>query len=65
MPMPRGGAADPRTVGIAAWSLAHGFATLLLTRNLDDALAGRDPGEAFRSLAGLLGAARPGDAEAE
>ncbi|MEV4946626.1 TetR/AcrR family transcriptional regulator [Streptomyces sp. NPDC053755] len=30
-----GSATDPRTAGIAAWSLAHGFATLLLTRNLD------------------------------
>ncbi|MFJ3903345.1 TetR/AcrR family transcriptional regulator [Streptomyces sp. NPDC090025] len=46
---------DPRTTGIAAWSLAHGFATLLLTRNLDAPLAGRDPGEVFRALAGLLG----------
>ncbi|MFE5300741.1 TetR/AcrR family transcriptional regulator [Streptomyces sp. NPDC056632] len=47
------GTADPRSTGIAAWSLAHGFATLLLTHNLDDPLAGRDPGEVFHALAGL------------
>ncbi|MDV5146237.1 TetR/AcrR family transcriptional regulator [Streptomyces sp. SBC-4] len=45
---------DARTAGIAAWSLAHGFATLLLTRNVDAALGGRDPEEYFRSLTGLL-----------
>lgn len=44
-----------RDAGVAAWSMAHGFATLLLTHNLDAALAGRDPGEVFRALAGLLG----------
>ncbi|NEE41788.1 TetR/AcrR family transcriptional regulator [Streptomyces sp. SID7982] len=42
---------DDRLTGVAAWSLAHGFATLLLTGNLADALEGRDPEEAFRSLA--------------
>ncbi|MGW7431955.1 TetR/AcrR family transcriptional regulator [Streptomyces sp. NPDC054861] len=36
--------ADARTAGIAAWSLAHGFATLLLTENLD-ARNARDPGD--------------------
>lgn len=54
-------AADPavaRDTGIAAWSLAHGFATLLLTRNLDEPLGGRDPGETFRALTGLLGSAQ-------
>ncbi|UYQ62547.1 TetR/AcrR family transcriptional regulator [Streptomyces peucetius] len=45
---------DPRTAGIAAWSLAHGFATLLLTHNLDDPVGDRDPADVFRSLAGLL-----------
>ncbi|GGY39076.1 TetR/AcrR family transcriptional regulator [Streptomyces tanashiensis] len=45
---------DARTAGIAAWSLAHGFATLLLTHNVDGALGGRDPEEYFRSLTGLL-----------
>ncbi|MFE8941826.1 TetR/AcrR family transcriptional regulator [Streptomyces sp. NPDC007872] len=45
---------DAREAGIAAWSLAHGFATLLLTRNVTDALGGRAPEEYFRSLTGLL-----------
>ncbi|MFJ8662214.1 TetR/AcrR family transcriptional regulator [Streptomyces sp. NPDC093795] len=45
---------DPRTAGIAAWSLAHGFATLLLTHNVRDALGDRDPEEYFRALTGLL-----------
>ncbi|MFI6421326.1 TetR/AcrR family transcriptional regulator [Streptomyces sp. NPDC050842] len=45
---------DARAAGIAAWSLAHGFATLLLTRNVDAALGGQDPEEYFRSLTGLL-----------
>ncbi|WNI24366.1 TetR/AcrR family transcriptional regulator [Streptomyces sp. ITFR-16] len=45
---------DPRLAGVAAWSLAHGFATLLLSGNLPDALEGREPEEAFRSLTGLL-----------
>jgi AcrR family transcriptional regulator len=55
-------AADPRTAGVAAWSLAHGYATLLLTHNLDDAVGDRDPADAFRSLADLLfagGAGQP------
>ncbi|MFE0652927.1 TetR/AcrR family transcriptional regulator [Streptomyces sp. NPDC059534] len=43
-----------RTVGIAAWSLAHGFATLLLTHNLDGAVGDREPGEVFRTLTGLM-----------
>ncbi|MFJ5832231.1 TetR/AcrR family transcriptional regulator [Streptomyces sp. NPDC093089] len=47
-------APDVRTAGIAAWSLAHGFATLLLTRNLDDPVGDRDPGEVFRSLTGSM-----------
>ncbi|WP_055600243.1 TetR/AcrR family transcriptional regulator [Streptomyces aureus] len=45
---------DARTAGIAAWSLAHGFATLLLTHNVTGALGDRDPEEYFRSLTGLL-----------
>ncbi|MFJ3083451.1 TetR/AcrR family transcriptional regulator [Streptomyces halstedii] len=52
---------DPRLTGVAAWSLAHGFATLLLTGNLADALEGRAPEDAFRALAGLVFA--PGAAE--
>ncbi|MFD3530048.1 TetR/AcrR family transcriptional regulator [Streptomyces sp. NPDC058664] len=48
------GVPDARTAGIAAWSLAHGFATLLLTGNARDAVGDRDPEEYFRALAGLL-----------
>ncbi|MFB8118850.1 TetR/AcrR family transcriptional regulator [Streptomyces sp. NPDC055962] len=48
----RGG--DPRLAGVAAWSLAHGFATLLLSGNLEGPVDGRDPAEVFRTLAGLL-----------
>lgn len=36
---------------MAAWSLAHGFAALLLSHNLTDFLGGRDPEEAFLSVA--------------
>ncbi|MFJ8753558.1 TetR/AcrR family transcriptional regulator [Streptomyces sp. NPDC102441] len=49
---------DARLTGVAAWSLAHGFATLLLSGNLSDALEGRTPEEAFRAAAGLV--FRPG-----
>lgn len=42
---------DPAIAFVAAWSLAHGFATLLLSRNLDAPLDGRDPDEIFRTLA--------------
>ncbi len=45
---------DPELTGIAAWSAAHGFATLLLTHNLDRALGGRAPEEAFRALAAAM-----------
>ncbi|MET9672412.1 TetR/AcrR family transcriptional regulator [Streptomyces sp. NPDC006482] len=48
---------DARAAGIAAWSLAHGFATLLLSHNLDEAVAAPGDGtpeEYFRSLTGLL-----------
>ncbi|MET9952165.1 TetR/AcrR family transcriptional regulator [Streptomyces sp. NPDC006339] len=47
-------APDARTAGIAAWSLAHGFATLLLTHNVAGAVGDRDPGDYFRSLADLM-----------
>ncbi|MFF3607568.1 TetR/AcrR family transcriptional regulator [Streptomyces sp. NPDC002463] len=47
-------APDARTAGIAAWSLAHGFATLLLTQNVTAAIGDRDPEEYFRSLTGLV-----------
>ncbi|MGW1818064.1 TetR/AcrR family transcriptional regulator [Streptomyces sp. NPDC002125] len=52
---------DARLAGIAAWSLAHGFATLLLSGNLTDALGDRTPEDAFRTLAGLVFARRSGD----
>lgn len=58
LPRPAGGGRPAH--GVAAWSLAHGFATLLLTGNLADALAGRDPEEAFRSLAALTFAPEDG-----
>ncbi len=51
---PGGRGADDRLAGVAAWSLAHGFATLLLSGNLSDAMEGRDPEEAFRSLTSLV-----------
>ncbi|TXS74344.1 TetR/AcrR family transcriptional regulator [Streptomyces sp. sk2.1] len=45
---------DDRLAGVAAWSLAHGFATLLLSGNLDGAVGARDSEAVFRSLAELL-----------
>ncbi|MGE7386378.1 TetR/AcrR family transcriptional regulator [Streptomyces sp. NPDC004126] len=45
---------DARLAGVAAWSLAHGFATLLLSRNLSGSVDDQDPEEVFRSLTGLL-----------
>ncbi|MFI8189865.1 TetR/AcrR family transcriptional regulator [Streptomyces sp. NPDC085946] len=45
---------DARLAGVAAWSLAHGFATLLLGHNLDDPVGDRDPEEVFRRLAAML-----------
>ncbi|WP_329125236.1 TetR/AcrR family transcriptional regulator [Streptomyces sp. NBC_01465] len=53
--MPEGGRGDDaRLAGIAAWSLAHGFATLLLSENLREPVGERDPEEIFRALAELL-----------
>jgi AcrR family transcriptional regulator len=45
---------DPRLAGIAAWSLSHGFATLLLSHNLDGAVGGQDPEDYFRRATELL-----------
>ncbi|MGW1956300.1 TetR/AcrR family transcriptional regulator [Streptomyces sp. NPDC001920] len=45
---------DSRLAGVAAWSLAHGFATLLLGHNLDGPVGDRDPEEVFRTLAATL-----------
>lgn len=50
---------EARLAGIAAWSLAHGFATLLLSGNLDEPVGGRDPGEVFHHLTGFLFTGRP------
>ncbi|MFC7303998.1 TetR/AcrR family transcriptional regulator [Streptomyces monticola] len=45
---------DARLAGVAAWSLAHGFATLLLSGSLAGPVGDRDPAEAFRAVAALL-----------
>ncbi|MDH6450744.1 MULTISPECIES: TetR/AcrR family transcriptional regulator [unclassified Streptomyces] len=45
---------DSRLAGVAAWSLAHGFATLLLSHNLDGPVGDRDAEEVFRTLATTL-----------
>lgn len=45
---------DSRLAGVAAWSLAHGFATLLLGHNLDGPVGDKDPEEVFRTLAATL-----------
>ncbi|MEU0028004.1 TetR/AcrR family transcriptional regulator [Streptomyces sp. NPDC006335] len=45
---------DSRLAGVAAWSLAHGFATLLLSHNLDGPVGDKDPEEVFRTLATTL-----------
>ncbi|MDL5202030.1 TetR/AcrR family transcriptional regulator [Streptomyces sp. ALI-76-A] len=45
---------DARLAGVAAWSLAHGFATLLLGHNLDGAVGDQDPEEVFRDLTNTL-----------
>ncbi|MDG9725000.1 MULTISPECIES: TetR/AcrR family transcriptional regulator [unclassified Streptomyces] len=47
-----GYADDPAVGFMAAWSMAHGFASLLLSHNLDGLLDGQDPEEAFRALTG-------------
>ena len=57
---PPPGAAPTPVAGIAAWSLAHGFATLLLSRNLDGPVGDRDPEEVFRALTGLTFKTPPG-----
>ncbi|MER6157195.1 TetR/AcrR family transcriptional regulator [Streptomyces sp. NPDC001868] len=46
--------ADPRLAGIAAWSLSHGFATLLLSGNLTGVVGDQDPEEVFRTATELL-----------
>ncbi|CAM3393892.1 TetR/AcrR family transcriptional regulator [Kibdelosporangium persicum] len=39
---------------LAAWSTAHGFATLALAGNLDRAIGDQDPAELFRTLADVM-----------
>ncbi|MFG2345196.1 TetR/AcrR family transcriptional regulator [Streptomyces phaeochromogenes] len=51
---PEGRGADARLAGVAAWSLAHGFATLLLSHNLDGPVGDEDPEDVFRTLSGML-----------
>ncbi|MEU6817244.1 TetR/AcrR family transcriptional regulator [Streptomyces sp. NPDC046860] len=45
---------DAQLAGMAAWSLAHGFATLLLGHNLDGQVGEEDPEDTFRALAAML-----------
>lgn len=45
---------DPVLAGTAAWSLAHGFATLLLSGNLGGAVGDQDPEEVFRALTAVM-----------
>lgn len=45
---------DARLARIAVWSLAHGFATLLLGHNLDGLLGDEDPEEVLRALPMVL-----------
>ncbi|MFF7386218.1 WHG domain-containing protein [Streptomyces griseoluteus] len=45
---------DARLAGMAAWSLAHGYATLLLGHNLDGRLGKEDPEDTFRALTAML-----------
>lgn len=53
------GDTDLELAFMSAWSLAHGFATLLLAGNLDRPLGGRDPEEVFHAVAGLRFAPPP------
>ncbi|WP_328481449.1 TetR/AcrR family transcriptional regulator [Streptomyces sp. NBC_00377] len=51
---PAGDGPDARLARIAAWSLAHGFATLLLGHNLDGLLGDEDPEAVLRALPMML-----------
>jgi hypothetical protein len=48
------GGADPELARLAAWSLAHGFATLHLSGRLPARDGDADPAETFRALSGFL-----------
>lgn len=43
-----------RLTQLAAWSVAHGFATLALAGNLDRPIGDQDPTDLFRSLADVM-----------
>lgn len=45
---------DARVTQLAAWSAAHGFATLALAGNLDKTIGEQDPTELFRTLADVM-----------
>lgn len=45
---------DPQAAVLAAWSLAHGFATLWRSGNLGPYLAGRELADVFRAVAASL-----------
>lgn len=45
--------ADSALMSLAAWSIAHGFATLLLSHSLEGAVSEGDAEEVFRALTGL------------
>ncbi|WP_419995589.1 TetR/AcrR family transcriptional regulator [Streptomyces boninensis] len=49
--LPQTDTTDPRMTGIAAWSLAHGFATLLLSGSLTDPVGAQDAVDYFGRLA--------------
>jgi len=46
--------ANPDTATLAAWSLAHGYATLHLDGNLTDIAGDADPAEVFRALTTMI-----------
>jgi hypothetical protein len=50
---------DTALMSLAAWSIAHGFATLLLSHNLEGAVGEGEAEEVFRTLAGLTFRAQP------
>lgn len=52
--LPANRTANAELTGIAAWSAAHGFATLLLTHNLDRAVGDRAAEDIFRELTGTM-----------
>jgi AcrR family transcriptional regulator len=54
---PIASAGEAREAGLAAWSLAHGFATLWLSGSLSD--LGSDPGAAARVILRRLGPSDP------